>query len=123
MELCLKVTRHTLKGLERLRATQQQECGTETTTMMHLYPGVVWGKRVSRCRCCDIENANFFAAELGVTKGGHTSMRTLGVWGCMKAQCMARFTQQKVQVSLQLANERTRNTLMKGKDALNVVRD
>ena len=72
MELCLKVTRHTLKVLERLRATQQQECGAETTTMTHLYPGVVWGKRVGRRRCCDIENADCFAADLGVTKGGHT---------------------------------------------------
>ena len=37
MELCLKVTRHTLKVLERLRATQRHECGAETTTMMHTY--------------------------------------------------------------------------------------
>ena len=41
MELCLKVTRHTLKVLERLRATQQQEGGAETTTMTHL--AIPWG--------------------------------------------------------------------------------
>ena len=65
MELCLKVTRHTLQVLERLRATHRCECGTETTTMAHLYPGVVWGtKQVGRRKCCDIENADLFYVRL-----------------------------------------------------------
>ena len=69
-ELWLKVTEHTLQALAKLRATAN-DCGTETTTMAHLYPGVVWGeKQIGRRKCCEIENADFFATELGITKGG-----------------------------------------------------
>ena len=45
---------------------------------------MVWGtKQVGRRKCCDIENADFFAAEQGVTKGGYTShedSRSVGVY-------------------------------------------
>ena len=65
MELCLRVTRHTLQALERLRGTQRHECGAETATMAHLHPGVVWGtKQVGRRKCCDIENADLFYVRL-----------------------------------------------------------
>ena len=135
-ELCLKVTKHTLQVLKELRTTAK-ECGAETTTMAHLYPGVVWGEKQVEGETCEIENADFFAAVLSCTKGGlafdnpdkmevyagtvhGTPYQTDGV---EDLTYRVGTEQQKVQVSLQLANESTLNTLKEGERELTVVRD
>ena len=136
VELCLKATNDTLQVLKELRTTTK-ECGAETTTMAHLYPGVVWGEKQVEGETCEIENADFFAAVLSCTKGGlafdnpdkmevyagtvhGTPYQTDGV---EDLTYRVGTEQQKVQVSLQLANESTLNTLKEGDHELTVVRD
>ena len=136
VELCLKATSDTLYVLKELQATTG-EGGTETTTMAHLYPGVVWGEKQVEGETCEIENADFFAAVLSCTKGGlafdnpdkmevytgtvhGTPYQTDGV---EDLTYRVGTEQQKVQVSLQLANESTLNTLKEGDRELTVVRD
>ena len=123
-ELCLKVTKYTLQVLEELRTTTK-ECGAETTAMAHLYPGVVWGEKQVEGETCEIENADFFAAVLSCTKGGlafgnpdKMEVYAGTVYGTpYQADGVEDLTyrvgteQRKVQVSLQLADESTLNTI------------
>ena len=137
-ELCLKVTKHTLQVLEQLQEAAS-DCGTrrQCTAMTHLYPGVVWSEKQVKRHKCEVENANFFATELGVAKGRFTyenpesvevyegtvygtSYQTDGVDDLTYG---VGTTQQKVQVSLQLVNEGALNTLMEGDDELTMVKD
>ena len=72
-ELCLKVTEHTLQVLERLNeAAEKNGTQRQRTAMTYLYPGVVWGENRDGEHKCEVDNASFFATELGVTKGKFT---------------------------------------------------
>jgi hypothetical protein len=127
-ELCLKVTKYTLQVLEELRTTTKER-GVETTAMAHLYPGVVWGEKQVEGETCEIENADFFAAVLSCTKGGlaFDNPDKMEVYagtvhgtphqadGVEDLTYRVGTEQRKVQVSLQLANESTLNTLNRGK--------
>ena len=136
--MCLKVTEHTLQVLEQLQGAAS-ECGTrrQCTTMTYLYPGVVWGEKQVKRHKCEIENADFFATELGITKGRFTyeNPESVEVYegtvygtpyqtdGVDDLTYGVGATQQKVQVPLQLVNESALNTLMEGDDELTMVKD